>query len=73
MEFYLVAAIGVGLIAKSIVPGALVLAGLSFFRTLGNPLEQDTDKNYFMMIPKNNWAKLFWSLIGGTANCFWLC
>ncbi len=70
MELYLVAAIGVGLLAKSILPVALVLAGLSFFRSLGNPLAQDTNTDYFLMIPESNWAKLFWSLMGGTANCF---
>lgn len=70
MELYLVAAIGVGLIAKSVIPVALLLAGLSFFRSLGNPLEQDTNTDYFLMIPESNWAKLFWSLMGGTANCF---
>lgn len=70
MEFYLVAAIGVGLITKSITTVAVVLAGLSFFRSLGNPLAQDTNTDYFLLIPESNWAKLFWSLIGGTANCF---
>ncbi len=70
MELYLVAAIGVGLIAKSIMPVALVLAGLSFFRSLGNPLARDTNTDYFLMIPESDWAKLFWSMMGGTANCF---
>lgn len=59
-----------GLIAKSVIPVALTLAGLSFFRSLGNPLAQDTNTDYFLLIPESNWAKLFWSLMGGTANCF---
>ena len=75
METYLVAAIGVGALCRfafdttSIIPLALVLAALAFYRTLGNPLEEDTKMDYFIMIPESNWAKLFWSLMGGTANC----
>ena len=75
METYLVAALGVSLLCRlvihtdSLIPAALVLAGLSFFRTLGNPLEQDTSMDYFLLIPESTWAKLFWSLMGGTVNC----
>ena len=75
MEFYLVAAVGVASVCRfvahtdSVVPVALVLAAISFFRTLGNPLEQDTNMDYFVLIPESTWAKLFWSLMGGTVNC----
>ena len=47
----------------------LTLAGLSFFRALGNPLAQDTNMDYFVLIPESTWAKLFWSVMGGSANC----
>ena len=75
MEFYLVAAVGVATICRfvahtdSVVPVALALAAISFFRSLGNPLEQDTNMDYFILIPESTWAKLFWSLMGGTVNC----
>lgn len=75
METYLVAAIIVCVFCRfiiqttSLIPVALTLAGLSFFRSLGNPLEQDTKMDYFVLIPENTWAKLFWSLLGGTVNC----
>ena len=69
METYLVAAIAVSLLSHSILAVALILAALTFFRTLGNPLEQDTMTDFFRMIPESTWAKLFWSLMGGTANC----
>ena len=75
LETYLAAALGVSLLCRfvihtdSLIPVALVLAGLSFFRTLGNPLEQDTGMDYFLLIPESTWAKLFWSLMGGTVNC----
>ena len=75
MEFYLAAAVGVAAICRfavhtdSIVPVALTLAAISFFRSLGNPLEQDTNMDHFVLIPESTWAKLFWSLMGGTVNC----
>ena len=75
MEFYLAAALIVGAFFRftdapsSAVPIALVLAGLTFFRSLGNPLEQDTGIDSFRLIPESTWAKLFWSLMGGSANC----
>ena len=75
MEFYLVAAVGVAFICRfvvhtdSVIPVALALAVASFFRSLGNPLEQDTNMDYFVLIPESTWAKLFWSLMGGSVNC----
>ena len=75
-EFYLVVAVGVAVLCRtvlevsSILPLVLTLGALSFFRALGNPLEQDTKMDYFILIPENTWAKLFWSLMGGMANCF---
>ncbi|MBQ3191765.1 MAG: CPBP family intramembrane metalloprotease, partial [Bacteroides sp] len=32
--------------------------------------EQDTQMDHFLLIPESTWGKLFWSLMGGTANCF---
>lgn len=75
MEFYLVAAVGVASICRfvvhtdSVIPVALAMAVISFFRSLGNPLEQDTNMDYFVLIPESTWAKLFWSLMGGSLNC----
>lgn len=75
MEFYLVAAVGVASICRfvvhtdSVIPVALAMAVVSFFRALGNPLEQDTSMDYFVLIPESTWAKLFWSLMGGSVNC----
>ena len=44
--------------------------GKDIFRAMGNPLEQDTQMDHFLLIPESTWHKLFWSLLGGTANCF---
>ncbi len=49
---------------------AAVLGVIVFFRSLGNPLSQDTQVDLFRMLPESPWAKMLWSLLGGTANCF---
>ena len=75
METYLAAAAGVALICRfaagtdSVIPAALTLGGLAFFRSLGNPLEEDTKMDFFRMIPDSAWSKVFWSLLGGSVNC----
>ncbi len=75
-ETYFAAAVLVALLCRfvigteSIIPAALTLAGFSFFRSLGNPLEQDTKMSYFNMLPSKTYSKLFFSLMGGTVNCF---
>ena len=47
---------------------ALILGALVFFRSLGNPLDEDVRMAYFQMIPEPSTAKLFWSLAGGSVN-----
>lgn len=75
METYLVTAVFVSLLCRfvtrteDVLPVALTLAAMVFFRSLGNPLEQDTKMDSFLLIPESTWAKLFWSLMGGTVNC----
>ena len=75
METYLASGVGMALLCRyvldtrSVIPVALTLSGLAFFRALGNPLEQDTKMDFFLLIPESTWAKLLWSLLGGAANC----
>ncbi len=75
-ETYLVAAVAVAALCRfviqtdGLIPVVLTLGVLTFFRALGNPLEQDTQMDYFLLIPEGTWRKVFWSLMGGTANCF---
>ena len=75
MELYLVSAICVCVLCrqvfetKSVLPLGFTLTALVFLRSMGNPLKQDTKMDYFIMIPESAWAKLFWSLMGGMANC----
>ncbi|MCD7883410.1 MAG: CPBP family glutamic-type intramembrane protease [Lachnospiraceae bacterium] len=79
-EFYLVAAAGVSALCRYLqgsagtdrfrfLPVVLVLSALAFWRTMGNPLEEDTSKEFFRMIPESTEKKLLWSILGGTANC----
>ena len=75
-ETYLVAAVGTAVLCRfviqtnGLIPVILTLGVLTFFRAMGNPLEQDTQMDHFLLIPESTWSKLFWSLLGGTANCF---
>lgn len=47
---------------------ALIMGGIVFFRSLGNPLDEDVRMAYFRMIPEPAITKLFWSVAGGSAN-----
>ena len=75
-ETYLVAVVGAAVLCRfviqteGLIPVILTLGVLTFFRAMGNPLEQDTQMDHFLLIPESTWHKLFWSLLGGTANCF---
>lgn len=49
---------------------AATIGLIAFYRSLGNPLLHDLEMNCFHMIPESSAKKLFWSLISGTAYCF---
>ncbi|MCR5461105.1 MAG: putative ABC exporter domain-containing protein [Acetatifactor sp.] len=74
MEFYLIVAIAVGLICRfsietnNVLVLVAILAGMVFFRSLGNPLETDVKMSYFVMIPESTWAKLFYSLLASIVS-----
>ena len=75
METYLAAGVIVGLVCRfaagthSVVPLVLIIGGMVFFRTLGNPLEEDTGIEWFSLIPETTSAKLFWSVLAGVTEC----
>ena len=48
---------------------ALLFAAIVFYRSIGNPLDQDIRVDYFRLIPENTFRKLFWSFAGGSCNC----
>ncbi len=55
--------------ADGFIVNMLIIGGFAFFRTLGNPLEEDTSKDFFRLIPEKTLSKLFWSVLAGTVNC----
>ncbi|MCR4950750.1 MAG: CPBP family intramembrane metalloprotease [Solobacterium sp.] len=73
--FYLFAAMTVSVFVRfiadssSMIPAGIALAVICFFRTLGNPLNQDAKTDSFRMIPESTWKKLLYSMLGGTASC----
>lgn len=74
-ETYLVVAVAVTLALRFIFKYenfaivALALSACAFYRSLGNPLEQDTSMDSFRMIPESVWKKLLFSLLGGSVGC----
>ncbi len=72
---YLLAAVGVAALCRFVLdvegalPVMLTLGVLTFFRSLGNPLAEDTGMDFFILIPEPAWKKLLWSLLGGSVNC----
>lgn len=72
---YIVATIIAGFFAKgqwSANPATaafMVLMAFVFYRSMGNPLGEDTRMGFYRMIPESPWKKLFFSLISGTVNC----
>lgn len=48
---------------------AMILGVMIFYRSLGNPLEEDTKSQYFVLVPEPVGKKIFYSLLGSTVNC----
>ena len=75
METYLVAGLGIAAALRFYFGSSdplfvvLGLGVLVFFRAMGDPLAEDTGLDFFRMIPASTWAKLFYSLLGGTVCC----
>ncbi len=74
-ETYLVAALAVGALCRfligtdGVIPIVLVLSFFAFYRTLGNPLQEDSSKDFFRLIPESAGKKLFYSILSGTVTC----
>ena len=50
----------------AVVP--LVLGGISFFRSLGNPIHDDVDKETFFLVPDTAHRKVFFTFAAGVLN-----
>ncbi len=75
LEVYLLAAVGVTLFCTRALqtdpfyPVVLTLAGISFFRSLGDNLSSDVKLDFFLLIPESTEKKLFFSLLGNAFDC----
>lgn len=47
----------------------LLLAVMVFFHTIFSPVTEDIRKDVFLLQPEPVWAKVFFSLLGGSCNC----
>ena len=49
-----------------LIPAA-VLGLMAFYRTLGDPIREDTSRGFFILIPERGFSKIFYSLLGSLA------
>lgn len=75
MVTYLFVAVAAGLFAQHFMDErlpylpALLLSAMVFFRTIVSPVAEDVRKDSFLLLPEPIWAKLLFSLLGGSCNC----
>lgn len=43
---------------------AVVLGVMAFYRTIGDPIREDTSREFFILIPEKGYAKIVYSLLG---------
>lgn len=43
---------------------AAVLGVMAFYRTLGDPIREDTSRDFFVLIPEKHYTKIMYSLLG---------
>ena len=43
---------------------AAVLGVMAFYRTLGDPIREDTSRDFFVLVPEKHYAKIMYSLLG---------
>ena len=48
---------------------AVTIALFSFYRTMGNPLDEDTSREFFILIPDSPLKKIWASLLGAVTVC----
>ncbi|MCQ2386365.1 MAG: putative ABC exporter domain-containing protein, partial [Clostridia bacterium] len=71
---YLMIAVGYGVLCRlaihtnSLTVFGLIVTGIAFFRALGNPFGEETEKPWFFMAPASSHAKVFYVLLSGSCN-----
>ena len=48
---------------KFFIPAA-AMGIVAFYRTLGDPIKEDTTREFFLLIPAKGYSKIMWSLLG---------
>ena len=72
---YLVTTVAICMIMRfvahqsSILPVALVLGGMAFFRSLGNPINSEISANVFLMMPESAHKKMLFATLCGSIDC----
>jgi len=76
METFFVMNISIALLTRfaakseNIIPLSAIMLYIVFFRNFGNPLAEESSKNYLFLVPESPFKKLFYSLLGGTVDSF---
>ena len=73
MLFYLLVSVGISLfcvrimeVSGFLVPGCILFFVL-FFRNMGNPIAQETARNWLFLVPENPYKKVFFGVLAGTS------
>lgn len=53
---------------REVLPVAGILAFFIVFRTLGNPIAEETSKNFIFTVPERAFSKVFYCTVSGSAN-----
>lgn len=76
LETYFVVSVLIALVTKfiaesdNIIPLSAIMIMIVFFRSFGNPIAEESSKNYLFLVPESPFKKLFYSLVGGTYDSF---
>ena len=75
MLFYLLVSVGISLfcvrimeVSGFLVPGCILFFVL-FFQNMGNPIAQETARNWLFLVPENPYKKVFFGVLAGTSLC----
>ena len=72
MIVYLITAVTVSFVVKRYATGfddmffipAAAMGIIAFYRTLGDPIREDTSREFFYLIPEKGYSKILYSLLG---------
>ena len=72
MIVYLISAVTISYVVKNYATGfddmffipAAAMGIIAFYRTLGDPIREDTSREFFLLIPEKGYTKIMYSLLG---------